>query len=193
MSHHNIGTLMGQTTRRTARPPYRSRDPFWSLVAMARRLHGPRGCAWDRAQTIQSLLPHLVEESWEVFDAARRGRRAALREELGDLLYTIVFLTLIAERRRDFTLRGLLTRTRTKMIRRHPHVFRLRRAHTSDEAYASWQTAKRREHRGRRRSKTLRPLLVELWETLRKDPSAPRRLRRQVRGTAGTSASTRLK
>ena len=147
------------------------RDAFGELVATARTLQGPDGCPWDRVQTVASLLPHLVEEAWEAYGAGRIRRPVAFREELGDVLYTVVFLSLLAERQGWFTLEGLLDRTRHKMIRRHPHVFGTRRARSPAEAYAAWQQAKRREGR-RRTNGNLRPLLTAIWEALRRTPGA---------------------
>jgi XTP/dITP diphosphohydrolase len=90
--YHNIRRRKGQTA-----PP--GRDPFRALVATARRLQAPGGCAWDRAQTVPSLLPYLVEEAWEVFETVRSRHRRELPEELGDVLYTVLFMALVAERR----------------------------------------------------------------------------------------------
>ena len=120
-------------------------DPFWDLVHTARALNAPGGCPWDQAQTVQSLLPHLIEETWEVFCAATMRQRTHLQEELGDVLYTVLFMTILAEQRGWFTLDGLLAKTRRKMERRHPYVFHTKRATTPEEAYRHWQEAKRRE------------------------------------------------
>lgn len=160
-------------------------ESFGKLVAVARRLQRPDGCPWDRAQTVDSLLPHLVEETWEVFQAVRRGRRRQVQEELGDTLYTVVFLALLAERDGRLTLEELLRRTRQKMIRRHPHVFGAARAHNAQEAYAHWQAAKRRERKSRSPSKRLRPVLVALWERLlpRRDSRGVRRRLTQLTNT----------
>ncbi|MBI4343794.1 MAG: hypothetical protein HY601_03150 [Candidatus Omnitrophica bacterium] len=174
---------MGQTARTI--PPPAQGDPFWDLVALAQRLLEPDGCPWDRTQTVESLLPYLIEETWEVFETIRgRGKRALLEEELGDLLYTVVFLALLADRRRQGSLRSLLRATRRKMIRRHPHVFGRVRARSADEAYRRWQAVKRRETRSRSASKRLRPLLVECWDLLHRRPGAADGLRRAVRALA---------
>ena len=148
-------------------------DPFWSLVQTSRRLNAPGGCPWDRAQTVSSLVPHLIEEVWEVFCASRSRNRSHLQEELGDVLYTVIFLTALAEQQQWFTLNALLRNTRRKMERRHPHVFHTKRAATPDDAYRYWQEAKRRE-RGRKSSAPkIRPVLVELWERLRHTKRTP--------------------
>ena len=169
-----------------------STDPFWNLVAVAKRLHGPDGCPWDRAQTVRSLLPHLIEETWEVFCAQRKRNRAELQEELGDVLYTVLFLTLLAQRQGWFDLDQVLLSVKEKMIRRHPHVFGKEQARSAEEAYAHWQAAKRREKRPGRASKKLRPLLVELWEALRTTPQAPEILQQTLRELAsGANARSR--
>ena len=143
-------------------------DAFWDLVATARRLQAPGGCAWDRAQTVNSLLPHLIEETWEVFEAARRRHRRDLHEELGDVLYTALCLVLIAERRGWERLTTLLRRTRRKMIRRHPHVFGRVSASNPTEAYRRWQASKAQERPKRHSpSKAFRERLVADWERLR--------------------------
>ncbi len=168
-----------------------TQDPFWDLVATARRLQAPGGCAWDRRQTLASLLPHLIEEAWEVFEDTRARRYRRLPEELGDVLYTTLFLALIGERRGWWRLEGLLRATRAKMIRRHPHVFGTARAHTAREAYEHWVKAKRGEAAAPSRSKALRPLLVASWEALRRNPAAAARWAQQlgaVRRPSGPSA-----
>jgi uncharacterized protein YabN with tetrapyrrole methylase and pyrophosphatase domain len=138
----------------------------------ARRLLAPGGCPWDRAQTVSSLLPYLAEETWEVFESARARRRGALQDELGDVLYTVLFLALLAERRGWFTPQQMLESTTRKMIRRHPHVFGPRPARSPAQAYRRWQRVKRGEGAPASRSKRLRPLLVGWWELLRRHPQA---------------------
>lgn len=183
---------MGQTSRK--RSAHTFADPFWGLVAIARHLLRPDGCAWDRAQTVESLLPYLLEETWEVFDSIRTRQRGQLKHELGDTLYTVLFMALLAERNGWFSLRALLISTRRKMVRRHPHVFGRRRATTPAAAYRSWQSVKRQEGNQPSRSKALRPLLLESWELLHRYPQARtrfpellRQLRRTVRGPTGRS------
>ena len=157
-------------------------DPFWDLVATAERLLAPGGCAWDRAQTIETLLPYLVEEAWEVYHAAGQKDAEALQEELGDLLYTILFIALKAQDNGYARLPRLLENTRAKMIRRHPHVFGSRKANSPKEAYASWQSIKRQEGKPKvSLSKQLRGLLVQVWKGLAEDPSFRRALRSWLR------------
>src|SRR6059058_4968323 len=96
---------------------------FERLLDVMARLRGPAGCPWDRAQTRASLKPYLIEEAYEVLEAIETGNRAELEEELGDLLFQVVFHTRLAEEVGEFAMRDLLQRLMTKMVSRHPHVF----------------------------------------------------------------------
>jgi MazG family protein len=87
------------------------------------RLRGPRGCPWDREQTLASLRPYLLEETYEVLDAIDRGDLAALEGEIGDLILEGVFLAQICADEGRFTVADSLRAITRKLIRRHPHVF----------------------------------------------------------------------
>ena len=93
------------------------------LRQLCRRLRDPGGCDWDRAQTLSSITPYLLEETHEVLEAIASEKPERLREELGDLLYLIVFAVTMAEERGDFDFPGVIARISEKLIRRHPHVF----------------------------------------------------------------------
>src|SRR5258707_38918 len=99
---------------------------FNDLVELMDRLRSPGGCPWDREQTYATLAPMLLEEAYEAFDAleeAREGRPAALREELGDLLFQITFFARVASERGEFNIDDVIEEVHAKMVRRHPHVF----------------------------------------------------------------------
>ena len=159
--------------------PRLSHDPFWSLVDTARRLQAPGGCRWDRAQTVSSLLPYFIEETWEVFEVVRSRRYRELEEELGDALYTVLFLALVAERHGWCKLDTLLRGVQAKMVRRHPHIFAGGQAPTIQSAVKRWHEIKRAEGRKRHSpSKEFRKTLVAWWDWLRTHPRAsgtPRR------------------
>ncbi len=121
---------------------------FLDLLSVMKRLRGEGGCPWDREQTRESLRPYLVEETYEVLDALEHAEPAALREELGDLLFQVVFHAEIAEERGEFSMAELLDALVDKMRRRHPHVFGDRRVGTPREALAQWESIKRREGGG---------------------------------------------
>ena len=87
------------------------------------RLRAADGCAWDRAQTFASIVPHTIEEAYEVADAVARGDMTHLKDELGDLLFQVVFLAQLAREAGDFDFDAVAAAIRDKLVRRHPHVF----------------------------------------------------------------------
>ncbi len=101
----------------------RSRKTLEDLMEIMDRLRAPGGCPWDRKQTHQSLEPYVVEEAWEVVGAAEENDPLHLAEELGDLLFQVVFHTSIGKSFDEFTMDDVLSSICQKMIRRHPHVF----------------------------------------------------------------------
>jgi tetrapyrrole methylase family protein/MazG family protein len=125
---------------------------FQALLELTELLRSPDGCAWDRAQTIETLRPHLVEEFHETLEALDDGDDETVRDELGDLLFLIVFMARIAEEERRFDLEEIVRGVDAKLRRRHPHVFGTDRAETPDEVRSRWEAGKLDEdtHRGRR-------------------------------------------
>jgi nucleoside triphosphate diphosphatase len=97
--------------------------PFLRLVQIMRALRAPEGCPWDREQTLSSLRPYVLEETYELLEALDHGDMAALREELGDYLYEAVFLAQIAEEAGHFSIADAVDGIADKLVRRHPHVF----------------------------------------------------------------------
>src|SRR5215208_3878707 len=96
---------------------------FQKLVDVMARLRGPRGCPWDREQTIASLRGFVLEETYEVLDAIDRADHDALRGEIGDLLFEGVFLAQVESDEGRFTVADSLRAITQKLIRRHPHIF----------------------------------------------------------------------
>ena len=118
---------------------------FEQLLSIMDRLRGPEGCPWDRLQTLASLKPFLVEEVYEVLDAIEAEVPSARAEELGDLLFQIVFQARIAGEQGEFTMADVLEALIGKMIRRHPHVFGDASVASPREALNQWEDIKRRE------------------------------------------------
>lgn len=118
-----------------------------ALIAVMARLRGEGGCAWDREQTHESLIPYLIEESHEFIDAVETGDRDHMREELGDVLYQVLFHADLAASDPDhpFDIEDVARVTRDKMVGRHPHVFGGVTADTADEVSANWETWKAAE------------------------------------------------
>ncbi|HEX8784466.1 MAG TPA: nucleoside triphosphate pyrophosphohydrolase, partial [Steroidobacteraceae bacterium] len=95
-----------------------------ALLALMARLRDPeRGCPWDRAQTFATIAPYTIEEAYEVADAIEHGDREHLREELGDLLFQVVFHARMAEEDGWFDFSEVANGIREKLVRRHPHLF----------------------------------------------------------------------
>lgn len=133
---------------------------FERLVEIMMRLRGEGGCPWDRQQTRESLTPFLLEETHEVMEAIETGRSDALREELGDLLFQVLFHAQIASEAGEFDICDVVEGTVQKMTRRHPHVFGREggakagagamEGITADQVLTLWEARKRQEpgHRG---------------------------------------------
>ena len=112
------------------------------LIATLERLRAPGGCAWDREQTHASLVQYLVEESAELVEAIESGSDDELVEELGDVLYQVLFHADIAAEAGRFTLEDVAAHMTTKMVGRHPHVFGDAVAETPDAVIATWESVK---------------------------------------------------
>ena len=118
-----------------------------ALIGVMAQLRGPDGCAWDREQTHESLLKYLVEESHEFIDAVESGNRDHMLEELGDVLYQVLFHADIArtDASAPFDIEAVARASRIKMVGRHPHVFGDVQADTADEVRANWEKWKAAE------------------------------------------------
>ncbi|MGZ0211592.1 MAG: MazG family protein [Actinomycetales bacterium] len=116
-----------------------------TLIATLERLRAPGGCAWDRDQTHESLVQHLVEETYELVDAIESGDSADMVEELGDVLYQVLFHADIATEAGRFTIEDVAANMTAKMVSRHPHVFADTTADTADDVIAAWDELKKTE------------------------------------------------
>ncbi len=115
------------------------------LLDLVRHLSGPQGCPWDREQTTRTLSPYVVEEAHEVADAIASDDRAAAAEELGDLLFLVVFLSVRLEQDGGPSPAAIARANLAKMIARHPHVFAERKELDAQGVLRQWEEGKRRE------------------------------------------------
>jgi MazG family protein len=115
-------------------------------------LRGPEGCPWDHAQDYDSAKGLLLEEAYEVVDAINARDFDALEDELGDLLYQVVFYARLAEEENRFNIDGVIERVHAKLVRRHPHVFGEVRARNAEEALRSWLSVKEKERKTKENS-----------------------------------------
>lgn len=146
-----------KTTKKTTfkKSPEIKDDPFQSLVEIMERLRGKRGCPWDREQTRQSIKPYLLEEAYELLEALDKEDTESIKEELGDLLFQILFHAQIAKEKGEFDIQDVLKTNREKMLTRHPHVFGNKEVSTSREVLVNWEEIKKNEAKNKKRESIL--------------------------------------
>jgi tetrapyrrole methylase family protein/MazG family protein len=131
------------------------------------KLRGPGGCPWDRQQTSLSLKPFLLEECYEVVEALDEGTPEKIKEELGDVLFQIIFHARIAEEKGEFTIQDVIAGTVEKMTRRHPHIFGDVKLETGQEVLANWEEIKKKEKGYEQRTSVLEGVPRDLPSLLR--------------------------
>jgi tetrapyrrole methylase family protein/MazG family protein/ATP diphosphatase len=125
-------------------------SPLGALLALMARLRDPAtGCPWDVEQTFASVAPYTIEEAYEVADAIQRGSMADLADELGDLLFQVVFHAQMAKEAGAFDFDDVARGVTAKMLRRHPHVFGEAEARTAGEQTMAWEEIKAAERAAR--------------------------------------------
>ncbi|CAH0152121.1 nucleoside triphosphate pyrophosphohydrolase [Roseomonas sp. CECT 9278] len=132
------------------------------IEVMARLRHPQTGCAWDQVQDFASIAPYTIEEAYEVEDAIARGEPAALLDELGDLLFQVVYHARMAQERGWFAFADVAGAIADKMIRRHPHVFGAEETRTADQQVAAWEVQKAAERATRAETGTFAGIPVGL-------------------------------
>lgn len=122
-------------------------DGIKALTEVMTRLRDPvGGCPWDLKQTFTSLIPYTIEETYEVVDAIQSGDLPSIKDELGDLLFQVVFYAQLAKEQQQFELDDIAAHTAEKLIRRHPHVFEEETEKLSDsDIKAQWESIKQQE------------------------------------------------
>jgi tetrapyrrole methylase family protein/MazG family protein len=116
---------------------------FKRLLQTIQKLRSKDGCLWDRKQKKEDMAKYILEETYELIDAIEDGSPAALKEEMGDLLFQVFFLAHISEEAGDFNLSDIMKDVTEKMIRRHPHVFGNTRVKNIEEIKNNWEDIKR--------------------------------------------------
>src|SRR5438094_6832115 len=125
---------------------------FDELVQLMTTLRGPNGCPWDRKQTLPSLKPFIIEESYEVVDAIDRDDRLDLCEELGDFLLQAVFIAELTREEGSFDIYDSVTAIHEKLVRRHPHVFGDVEARDAEQVLVNWEKLKNEERKAENKS-----------------------------------------
>jgi ATP diphosphatase len=115
------------------------------LQGVLNALLAPEGCPWDKTQTPQTLCDYIIEESFELVDCIRSEDTPGMAEELGDVMFLLLFVATLSEKRGDFTLAEALETASAKMVRRHPHVFADLKIENREELLRNWERIKRAE------------------------------------------------
>jgi len=137
-------------------------SPIERLLAVMARLRAPEGgCPWDVEQTFETVAPYTIEEAYEVADAVTRGDRNELKDELGDLLFQVVFHAQMAHETGAFDFDAVAEAVTDKMIRRHPHVFGDASVEDADEQLRAWEAHKAAERRARAQAEGRTPSVLE--------------------------------
>ena len=129
------------------RNPYTKQisEKFEKLVDVMYTLRSEEGCPWDRAQSLPDLRQYVLEEAYEVLQAMDQANFPSLREELGDLMFQVIFLSQMMQEENKFTLSDVLENVIEKMISRHPHVFGSSTAGSPEQALQNWESMKDRQ------------------------------------------------
>jgi nucleoside triphosphate diphosphatase len=163
----------------------RAAAEFVRLVEIMARLRGPDGCPWDREQTIDTLKPFVLEETYEVVEAIDRHDHEALREELGDFVFEAVFIAQMEAEAGHFTIADSLKSIADKLVRRHPHVFQRAEGEAAlqsgEQVRVRWEEIKAKERSAEGASKKSQTLLSGI------SPALPALLRAYHIGTRAAS------
>ena len=134
------------------------KDPgaaFKKLTDIMDSLMSDNGCPWDKAQTRESLKPYLLEETYETLEALDSNDAHAIKDELGDLLFQIIFHSKVSSLKKEFDIHDVVENISEKMVRRHPHVFDKGNLTTPDQVATQWEEIKKKEKGGENRKSAL--------------------------------------
>jgi tetrapyrrole methylase family protein/MazG family protein len=143
------------------------KDSIKALIALIESLRGEPGCPWDKKQTPRTMLIYLIEEMFELADAIESDSVEDVREELGDVLFHIVFITRLFQETGDFSVYDVAREITEKMIRRHPHVFGTTRVENTDEIRQNWYQIKQNEKKQSEKESVLDSVPMKLPALMR--------------------------
>ena len=143
--------------------PDSSSDPLSDLLHVMARLRDPEnGCPWDVVQSFETIAPYTIEEAYEVSEAIQQKDMSALREELGDLLFQVIFHARMAEEEGHFTFHNVAEDLSRKMIRRHPHVFGEKSVESADAQTLHWEDIKAAERAEKKAARADQSILADV-------------------------------
>ncbi|MBI2790842.1 MAG: nucleoside triphosphate pyrophosphohydrolase [Gammaproteobacteria bacterium] len=129
-----------------------TKNPMQALLEMMANLRSENGCPWDRAQTFESIVPHTLEEAYEVQDAIENGTPEDIKSEVGDLLLQILFYCQMGKEKGWFDFEAVARQLQDKLIKRHPHVFQDHAMKTEDH-HDLWESLKEKERQEKHQDK----------------------------------------
>ncbi|MBE9531372.1 MAG: nucleoside triphosphate pyrophosphohydrolase [Proteobacteria bacterium] len=129
----------------TTQPPTTKETALQELIDIMERLRGPEGCPWDKEQDFSTLVPYIIEEAYEVVAAIDSGDKDDIKDELGDLLFQVIFLSRLGEEEGSFDIGDVIRGSVEKMTRRHPHVFENLSLESTDDVLKNWAIIKAEE------------------------------------------------
>ncbi|MCW7469802.1 nucleoside triphosphate pyrophosphohydrolase [Leptospira kanakyensis] len=142
-------------------------SPLENLLALTADLRSPEGCPWDKEQTHLSVIPHLLEETYEVVDTIEQGDDNHLKEELGDLLFQITFHSQLAKERGVFSFQDVANDVFQKLVYRHPHVYGdTDGIHSGDQVLSQWDKLKQKEKEKKGKVDTDKSILAGIPKAL---------------------------
>lgn len=134
---------------------YEDSEHLTHLIQLIRKLRAPDGCPWDGQQKKKDIGKYILEEAYEVIDALEHTDPQSLKEELGDLLFQIIFIAEICSEEDLFSLGDVMEAIQQKMIRRHPHVFGNRKVNSVQDVKDNWQQIKNQERKKRNHEESI--------------------------------------
>jgi tetrapyrrole methylase family protein/MazG family protein len=143
------------------------KDSIKALIALVESLRGEPGCPWDKKQTPRTMVIYLIEEMYELADAIESDSVEDVREELGDVLFHIIFITRLFQETGDFSVYDVARDITEKMIRRHPHVFGTARVDNTDEIRQNWYQIKQNEKKQFKKESVLDSVPINLPALMR--------------------------
>ena len=163
-------------------PDNKTSAPINQLLDIMEKLRDPNGgCPWDLEQNFDTIAPHTIEEAYEVAEAIARNDMAELKDELGDLMFQVVFYAQMAKEAGDFDFYDVIAAISEKMIRRHPHVFGSADIATAEAQTTAWEETKARERAAKKKDADKAPSALDgVAETL---PALTRAVKLQKRAS----------
>ena len=157
----------------------RTAEKFLALLEIISRLRAPDGCPWDKKQTPQTFKQYLVEETHELLEAINDDSPSHICEELGDLLFQVIFLNNLYQEKNLFTLCDVIDSISAKMIRRHPHVFGSETVNSEQELRQQWQAIKNQENEQKEQPRHLLDSIPKSLPALRRAQRVADRVARE--------------